>query len=238
MKELLSALYKAQQQIKGAVKDSKNPYFNSMYADLESVLDAIRKPLIESDLCFTQSVSDGYLHTTIWHLSGENLVSLIPFAVPGTDMQKLGAALTYARRQGLCTVLGVPQVDDDGESAVGRNTVTTKAPPAPKVEVTNSKSTHVTKPSQANVSTVVTPKTDKISADLAKELGTPEVTPLHPLYVDGRDNDAVMAIATRLKISGDFLKKHKVEMKKALSENRTDTSLEAAIITFYEGKKS
>jgi len=234
MKELFSALCKAQSQIRGAVKDSRNPHFNSMFANLESVVEAIRQPLADNGLCFVQSVCEGHVHTIICHTSGEQMVSTVPFVGNMPDMQKVGAALTYARRQGLCTAFGVPQVDDDFESGLGRGSTT-----SPKVEVTNSKSTHVTKPSEVNVSTVVTPKTDKISADLAKELGTPaEVTPLYPLFTEGIHNEQVMAIVERLKISGDFLKKHKVEMKKALSENRTDVSLEAAIITFVEGKKS
>jgi len=236
MKQVLAAIFKAQYQIKGAIKDSKNPYFNSTYADLESVLDAIRKPLLDAELCFTQSVADGYLHTTIWHApSSEHLVSLIPFTVPGTDMQKLGAALTYARRQGLCTVLGVPQVDDDGETAVGRSA---PVQAKPEVKVTNSKSTHITKPAQVNVSTVVTPKTDKISADLAKELSTPpEVSEMYPLFVEGRDNEKVLAIAGKLKIDTALLNKHKVKLKQYLSETRQYESLEGAMVAFFKENK-
>ena len=41
MKALAAALVKAQGQIEGAKKDSKNPHFKSSYADLASVWDAL-----------------------------------------------------------------------------------------------------------------------------------------------------------------------------------------------------
>ena len=42
LKELATALAKAQGEIKGALKDSANPFFKSKYADLSSVVDAIK----------------------------------------------------------------------------------------------------------------------------------------------------------------------------------------------------
>jgi hypothetical protein len=113
MKELFTALSKAQSQIRGAVKENVNPHFKSRYADLESVIDAIRKPLADNGLGFVQTIADGYCSTVIVHTSGEQFVSTVPFVVAGNDMQKIGSALTYARRQGLCAAFGVPQVDDD-----------------------------------------------------------------------------------------------------------------------------
>jgi len=52
--ELAKALAKAQASIKGAVKDSQNPFFKSSYADLESVWDACRKPLTDNGLSVVQ----------------------------------------------------------------------------------------------------------------------------------------------------------------------------------------
>ena len=43
--ELASALCAAQSQMGGAVKDSANPFFKSSYADLTSVIKAIKQPL-------------------------------------------------------------------------------------------------------------------------------------------------------------------------------------------------
>ena len=52
--ELAKSLAKAQGQIKGAVKDSDNPFFKSKYADLASVWDACRGPLAENGLSVVQ----------------------------------------------------------------------------------------------------------------------------------------------------------------------------------------
>jgi hypothetical protein len=42
--ELATALCQAQSQMGGAVKDSSNPFFKSNYADLTSVIKAIKQP--------------------------------------------------------------------------------------------------------------------------------------------------------------------------------------------------
>ncbi len=233
MKELFSALCKAQSQIRGAVKDSRNPHFNSMFANLESVVDAIRQPLADNGLCFVQSVCEGHVHTIICHTSGEQMVSTVPFVGNMPDMQKVGAALTYARRQGLCTAFGVPQVDDDFESGLGRGATT-----APKVEITNSKSTHVTKPAQANVSIVVTPKTDRISAELAKELGTPaEVTgPIRFSRENAKHVAAVKAALAAAQIPAETVKRLKPDFEQYLA---TETYLDfgEAVFNFFSTRK-
>lgn len=53
--KLAAALAKAQSEMRGAVKDSANPFFKSSYADLESVWDAIRLPLTSNSLSVTQA---------------------------------------------------------------------------------------------------------------------------------------------------------------------------------------
>jgi len=44
IKEFAGALAKAQGEIKGALKDQSNTFFKSKYADLSSVVEAIRAP--------------------------------------------------------------------------------------------------------------------------------------------------------------------------------------------------
>jgi hypothetical protein len=120
MKELFTALSKAQGSLKKAMKDSTNPHFKSRYADLESVIDAMREPFAENGLAVLQSVRDTYLETTITHLSGESITTSVPFVVTKNDMQGVGSAITYARRYGLAAACGITQTDDDAEAAVGR----------------------------------------------------------------------------------------------------------------------
>ena len=49
--ELAAALSKAQGSMQNAVMNRTNPHFKSKYADLSSVLDAIRAPLSASGRC-------------------------------------------------------------------------------------------------------------------------------------------------------------------------------------------
>ena len=120
--KIAMALSKAQSAIKGAVKDSKNPFFKSDYANLESVIEAIRGPMIDNELSFTQMTSQNdlglFVNTLIMHSSGEWLEGSYPIICKDTqDPQKVGAALTYARRFSLASAFGVPQIDDDGNTA-------------------------------------------------------------------------------------------------------------------------
>lgn len=219
MKELFSALCKAQSQIRGAVKDSRNPHFNSMFANLESVVDAIREPLASNGLCFVQSVDNGHVHTIICHTSGEQMVSTVPFVGNMPDMQKVGAALTYARRQGLCTAFGVPQVDDDAEECAGRYNPPVVAPkPAPKP--------------------APTPKTDRISADLAKELGTSAEVVAALKF--SRENSAqvteVKKALAKAKIPNETIKAHKTDFE-AFLESATYFSFDEAVFNFFSERK-
>ncbi len=119
MSEIYKALSKAQSKMKGAVKDSTNPHFRSRYADLESVIDALKAPFAEGGLSYYQSVSeDGQrLVTTIAHESGETISGSVPLIIGKQDMQGVGSAITYARRYGLAALAGVSQTDDDGNAA-------------------------------------------------------------------------------------------------------------------------
>lgn len=121
---LAGALVKALAEIEGAAKDKVNPHFKSKYADLASVIAAIKPVLAKHGLAFTQSTepSEGgvIVETLLWH-EAENLAprSLGKLFVPANknDAQGFGSALTYARRYGLMTAFGVPAEDDDGNAA-------------------------------------------------------------------------------------------------------------------------
>jgi hypothetical protein len=129
---IASALAKAQKQIEGAAKDSKNPHFNSRYADLASIVDACRGPLADNGLAIIQSPStDAQLvrmTTLLLHSSGEWIES-DPLTVQVRDAapQAVGSGITYLRRYQLAAVCGVAPDDDDAEAAEGR---TAKAPAA------------------------------------------------------------------------------------------------------------
>lgn len=123
--EIASALSKAQGTIRGAVKDSLNPFFKSNYADLASVWDACRDPLSNNGLSVVQcpdTTDQGMvLITTLMHTSGQWIESTYPIKPVKDDPQGLGSSISYARRYSLAAMVGIFQVDDDAESAQGRN---------------------------------------------------------------------------------------------------------------------
>lgn len=120
--KLAEALSQAQSQIEGARKDSKNPFFKSSYADLESVWNACRKQLCENGLSViqtTEGTPDAIsLVTTLVHVSGEWIRGVLPICPVKSDPQSIGSALTYARRYALAAIAGVCQTDDDAEESM------------------------------------------------------------------------------------------------------------------------
>jgi hypothetical protein len=136
--ELAQALAKAQAQMKPAVKDAENPFFKSNYADLASVWEACRLPLSQNGLSVVQTTrmdEQGrlVLDTILLHSSGQWVEGTLPILSARQDMQSIGAALTYAKRQGLKAIAGIADdEDDDGETAVGRGTFAPVAVPKPQ----------------------------------------------------------------------------------------------------------
>ena len=121
--ELAAALAKAQGQMKGAIKDSANPFFKSKYADLASVVEAIRAAFSANGLSYIQTVEPSEkdevrVETTLLHASGEWIsCGVLSLPVSKVDAQGYGSALTYARRYSLSAAVGVAPEDDDGNAA-------------------------------------------------------------------------------------------------------------------------
>lgn len=123
--KLAEALARAQGELKPAVKDAKNPFFNSKYADLSSVWEAIREALTKNGLAVVQAIdlTTGekpvqVLKTMLIHTSGEYITSQYLIQPAKNDPQGVGSAITYARRYALSALVGVvADEDDDGEAA-------------------------------------------------------------------------------------------------------------------------
>lgn len=120
--KIAPALLKAQKEITFAVKDSTNPHFKSSYADLESVIEAIKKPLNDNNIIFIQSFSPSEsgklnLTTRLMHESGEWIEDELTMPLQKNDAQGYGSAATYSRRYALAAITGLYQADDDGNEA-------------------------------------------------------------------------------------------------------------------------
>ena len=123
IKQIAEALVSAQKEIKFAVKDSTNPHFKSKYANINSVIDAVKAPLNNNNIAILQSLSpsdDGKLHLTtrLIHSSGEWIEDTAVCPLQKQDCQGLGSAVSYIRRYSLSAFLSLySDTDDDGQSA-------------------------------------------------------------------------------------------------------------------------
>jgi hypothetical protein len=122
MKEIASALVKAQKAFGPALKSSTNPHFRNRYADLSACVEAVIDGLNDNGIAMIQKTfehTDGVVVETVFvHESGEMLEAGRLF-VPATktDAQGFGSALTYARRYSLMAACGIAPEDDDGNHA-------------------------------------------------------------------------------------------------------------------------
>lgn len=124
LKNLFTAMAKAQSQIETAIKDKTNPHYKSKYADLGAVWDACRKALTDNGIAVMQwpiHSEDGKVHleTMLTHSSGEHLSRTFSIPAGKQDAHAYGSSLTYLRRFALSAVVGiVADEDDDGNAAV------------------------------------------------------------------------------------------------------------------------
>jgi hypothetical protein len=122
MKNIATALVKAQKAFGPALKSSTNPHFKSRYADLAACVEAVIDALNENGIALVQhshECADGIIIETIFiHESGE-MISGGKLHVPATkqDAQGYGSAMTYARRYSLQAACGIAPEDDDGNKA-------------------------------------------------------------------------------------------------------------------------
>ena len=133
--ELAKALHKAQGTLAGAKKDATNPHFKSRYADLASVWEAARPALQANGLSVTQTFSGDTgeavtIETMLLHNSGQWMASYLTLKPTKADPQGIGSAITYGRRYGLSSILGiVADDDDDGNQASHQPAKTPARPP-------------------------------------------------------------------------------------------------------------
>jgi len=122
MKNIATALVKAQKQFQPALKTSTNPHFRSRYADLSACVEAVIDALNANGIYLLQKnydCADGVMVETVFvHESGEMLeCGIVHFPAVKKDPQGYASALTYARRYSLMASCGIAPEDDDGNAA-------------------------------------------------------------------------------------------------------------------------
>ncbi len=181
MKEFAKALATFQQEcenielnadVKVATKAGGSYTFS--YATLGQIKDVVRPLLGKNGLSIMQGIGrcDDDIEISFWtrvqHVSGEFLVSKLPFKGVWNNAQEFGSLVTYMRRYGLVTALGlVAEDDDDGNTAVGNDVEKTERPA--KVDKYADE-----------------PKPIKFTENALKEIGSRGVTPIKEGVKNGR----------------------------------------------------
>lgn len=126
---LAEALSKAQAEMGIAEKDSKNPFLEYGYASLGAVIEACRQPLSKNGLSviqFSRFIMEGdrekvLVTTMLAHSSGQWIREEIAMPVVNqkglNSLQSVGVSITYGRRYGLASMVGVYS-DQDVDGAV------------------------------------------------------------------------------------------------------------------------
>ena len=123
MKNIASALVKAQLEMIAPKKGSVNPFFKNKYADLNDVLAAVVPALNNNGIVLLQPLVNiegkNFVKTVLMHESGEIFESLAEIFCKNTnDAQAYGSGVTYARRYSLSSICGIGSEDDDAQKAV------------------------------------------------------------------------------------------------------------------------
>jgi hypothetical protein len=135
MKEnnIYQAILQAQGMIGSVTKNAKNPFFKSNYADINNVIESISPVCQSLGIVFTQcpKVTENNADVLVTRLTlqdnpKEFIESEVRLFLPTADMQKLGSAITYARRYALISMFGLETEDDDAQSVSKHPTASQK----------------------------------------------------------------------------------------------------------------
>lgn len=186
MKQIATALVKAQKQFQPALKTSTNPHFRSRYADLSACVEAVIDALNANGIYLLQKnydCADGVMVETVFvHESGEMLeCGIVHFPAVKKDPQGYASALTYARRYSLMASCGIAPEDDDGNAA---------SKPVAKISATQGAWEALKPDRQAVVQDVLDAIMEKVAAD--------DMYGAYEEYIGIEDGDEKIALWSKL----------------------------------------
>ena len=205
--EIAAALAKAQGEMTNPTFNKTNPHFKSSYADLSSVLNAVRPALAKNGIALMQMTgmeeAGVVLYTRLTHISGQWIESIYPVTASGKH-QEIAAALTYAKRLSLSAIAGVAGEEDDDGNAANQTTVNAARPakqaPKPVVDGYDDVKSELTRNEMIGALLNIQSKTDlqKWGTDVAsetKKLTPPDQAAVRSAFVDAqkRLNEAAAA---------------------------------------------
>ncbi len=123
-----NALLSLHGDIETMKKDESNPFFKSKYVPLPKMLRILKPTMQKHGFILTQPTEVTNSQTGIVNVVFSTVVhaetglsDTAKLCLPNIDdMQKLGGAITYARRYTLSALLGLEEADDDGNTATGK----------------------------------------------------------------------------------------------------------------------
>lgn len=118
---LAAALAQFHAKLSGVSLKKDGESYNNKYLTLDNILAKIRPILAEFGLSVLQYLAGEDLATVILHASGEQMAVLTPFQSiqdnKRSNLQNVGAGMTYLRRYALSAALCISvDVDDDGQT--------------------------------------------------------------------------------------------------------------------------
>lgn len=123
--KVIAALFNVKKKLRPMVKDSANPFFKSKYLELSDILTNLEPLLHEEGLFLTQAtlIKEGItlVVNRVTHAESSQFAeSEFPAETATADPQKLGSAVSYARRYGVQAMFALNSIDDDGNAASGK----------------------------------------------------------------------------------------------------------------------
>lgn len=131
---LIASLARAQGKMKSPEKNCVNTHYKNRYADLSSILSAVRPSLTAEGIAMTQTIrrqTEGEIELVTTLMKGdERLESVFPLN-PNQKIHGMGSEITYAKRYTLSAICGVAaDDDDDGNAANNASRSNNNSPPA------------------------------------------------------------------------------------------------------------
>ena len=120
--EIIAAMLLVSKELQNPMAIADNPFYKSKYTPLDYLINHIKKVINKHQLFISQSAemfTDTIIVVTrLFHESGQFIETKT--GVPrGTDVQKSGAAITYARRYALSAMFNIASdMDNDGNETV------------------------------------------------------------------------------------------------------------------------
>ena len=120
-KSIYKKLLEVQKEVAPIKKTEANPFFHSLYFDVNGILAALKPILNKHGLLLTQGIEanndKNVLETVVTSVDDGSSVSSHVLLPENLDPQKMGSAITYYRRYALQSLFALEAVDDDGNSS-------------------------------------------------------------------------------------------------------------------------